>query len=362
MTLLATSSALAAFCVRAASAPWLAVDTEFIRERSYWPRLCLVQLATPSGEAVAVDMMARNLDVFPLWRLCADPAILKVFHAARQDCEVLGVAAGSPPRSVFDTQLAALFCGAETPPSLGALVKEVTGVVMDKSPRMADWSQRPLPPALLRYALDDVTHLCPVYESFADRLRGLDREDWLREECAPYARASFHAPNPEEAWRRFHKNGRGRRWDGETLSALRVLAAVREREAMRLDRPRNAVLHDRALSAIAVRKPRDKAALMGIQGVGRQFASSDTAALLLAALAAPREAVALPADAPRSLLAALRELRARCAASLNLAPSFLASGADLQRMAVGDGDAPPFHGWRGVVFGDEARRVLPHGL
>ncbi|MEO1122368.1 MAG: ribonuclease D, partial [Pseudomonadota bacterium] len=267
MNVITENEALTAFCVRAARHDFVAVDTEFLREKTFWPQLCLVQLATPEEEAI-VDPLADGLDLTPLLQLMADAAVVKVFHAARQDVEIFYKLAGATPRPLFDSQVAAMVCGFGESVGYDTLVSKLTGARIDKSQRFADWSARPLREKQLAYALSDVTHLRDIYPMLLDRLAEGDRGEWVAEEMAALADPALYASPPAEAWRRLKVRGGDRRF----LSRIRALAAWREETAQTKDVPRNRVVRDETLIDVAANAPSTADALMRARGVTKGLA------------------------------------------------------------------------------------------
>ena len=250
--LIAESAALAALCAEWREADFVTVDTEFMRESTYRAQLCLVQVGAPGGEEAAVDPLAPGIDLAPLYDLLVRAPVLKVFHAARQDVEVILQLAGAVPQPLFDTQIAAMVCGFGEQVGYETLVAKLAQGRIDKTQRFTDWSRRPLTERQLRYALSDVSHLRTVYEKLAAELDRTGRRSWLDQELAVLTdRATYEAP-PEEAWRRIKLRGGNRRF----LAVLRELAAWRETEAARRDKPRAWILKDTALSEIAAQRPR----------------------------------------------------------------------------------------------------------
>src|ERR1700736_5778433 len=231
MTVIIESDALARFCVRQAGASFVAVDTEFMRERTYWPILCLVQIAGPE-EAVAIDALAPGIDLTPLLELMAERNILKVFHAARQDVEIFFNLSGMVPAPLFDTQIAAMVCGFGDAASYETLVAKLAQASLDKSSRFTDWSHRPLTERQVHYALADVVHLRTVYERLQQRLASNGRAAWFAEEMADLVDPAIYRTEPREAWRRFRLRGRA---DRKFLGVLRALAAWREAAAQQRD-------------------------------------------------------------------------------------------------------------------------------
>ena len=358
--LIETTEALAAFCERQAGTPFVTVDTEFMRERTYWPELCVVQLAGPAEVAV-VDAQACGLDLSPLYALFDDPRTTKVFHAARQDIEIFVLRTGRAPAPLFDTQVAAMVAGFGDQVGYDALVGALTGASIDKAFRFSDWSARPLTPQQIAYAAADVTHLRRVYEKLKARLEREGRLAWVAEEMAALADPASYRTDPEDAWLRLRPRTGNRRF----LAVLRAAAAWREREAQRLNIPRQRVLKDETLLEVAAQAPRDPAGLMRARGFPRSLAEGKAGAALLAAIA---EAEALPAEAlpeaqtrnngtrPSPAMVALLKvlLQAKCDEH-NVAQKLLATSEDIERLAAEDEpDIPALHGWRRQVFGEAA--------
>ena len=264
MKVIATTAALEKFCAEAMTARYVTVDTEFMRENTYYPKLCLLQIAS-ADDAVLVDPLADGIDLAPVFALMAAPQVLKVFHAARQDIEIFVHLSGAVPAPIFDTQIAGMVCGFGDAISYDRLVKSVVGVEIDKSSRFTDWARRPLGDRQLTYALSDVTHLRLVFEALEERLRANGREPWLADEMAVLTDPATYVVAPEDAWRRLKlRNPKPR-----TLAVLRELAALRENEARRRDLPRNRVLRDEVLTEIAASVPSTPEELARAQGQTR---------------------------------------------------------------------------------------------
>ena len=283
------SAALAALCERLAAEPFVTVDTEFMRERTYWPELCVVQLAG-TGDVAVVDALAPGLDMAPLGALLADPNVVKVFHAARQDVEIFLQMFGAVPVPLFDSQVAAMVAGFGDQVGYDSLVGALTGGHIDKAHRFSDWSARPLSPAQVNYAAADVTYLRQVYERLSARLEKEGRLAWVGEEMAALAEPATYRPDPETIWERLRPRTSNRRM----LGALRAAAAWREREAQRINIPRQRLIRDESLLELAATVPDSAESLARIRGISRGFAEGPTGQGLLAALAA---AAALPEDA-----------------------------------------------------------------
>ena len=356
--------ALAAFCRRLADAEFITVDTEFMRERTYWPRLCLVQVAGPD-EARAIDALADGIDLAPLFDLLADPEVLKVFHAARQDMEIFSILMDRLPTPLFDTQVAAMVCGFGDSVGYETLVAKLVKARVDKSSRFTDWSLRPLSPRQVDYAIGDVTHLRIAYEKLSRKLSANGHESWLGEEMAVLTDPGTYALDPVLAFRRI----KARNPSPRTLALLRELAAWRERDAQRLDLPRNRVLRDEALLEIAHHAPATIDALKRTRGLGRRMAEGAAGQAILEAV---RRGQAVPeADCPRpqtkpalprglgpvvELLKVL--LKMKCEEN-QVAQKLVASSADVERIAAegAAADVPALRGWRRQVFGEDALRL-----
>ncbi len=358
--LITQTSALASLCERLAAETYVTVDTEFMRERTYWPELCVVQLGGANDVAV-VDALAPGLDLASLGRLLADTNVVKVFHAARQDVEIFLQLFGAVPVPLFDTQVAAMVAGFGDQVGYDSLVAGLAGGQIDKAHRFSDWSARPLSQAQLTYAAADVTHLRTVYERLTDRLEREGRLAWVGEEMAVLAEPATYRPDPDTMWERLRPRTTNRRM----LAALRAAAAWREREVQRINIPRQRLVRDESLLEIAATMPDSAEALGRIRGVSRGFAEGATGQSLIAALAG---SAALPEDAlpeakaaregarpSPALVALLKVLLAEKAESHDVAPKLLASSDDIDRLASEEApDVPALHGWRLGVFGEDA--------
>jgi ribonuclease D len=358
--LITDTASLAELCDRLAAEVFVTVDTEFMREKTYWPELCVVQLASPHDVAV-VDALAPGIDLAPLGKLLADTSVVKVFHAARQDVEIFLQLFGAVPVPLFDTQVAAMVAGFGDQVGYDSLVGALTGGHIDKAHRFSDWSARPLSPAQVNYAAADVTHLRVVYERLLARLEKDGRAAWVQEEMAALADPATYRPDPTTIWERLRPRTNNRRM----LGALRAAAAWREREAQRINIPRQRLVRDESLLELAATNPDSAEALARIRGISRGFAEGSGGQGLLAALA---EAAALPEDAlpdgrnhrdgPKpspALVALLKVLLAAKAEAHDVAPKLLASADELDRLATEDApDVPALHGWRMQVFGEDA--------
>lgn len=360
-TIILTTEVLAERCAAWRKARFLAIDTEFMRERTYWPQLCLIQVGAPE-ETVAIDPLAPGIDLGPFFDLLADPAVLKVFHAARQDLEVFFHRTNRLPTPIFDTQVAAMVCGFGESVSYEKLVNKLAGAQVDKTLRFTDWSRRPLTDRQILYALADVSHLRPIYEHLERELERSGRRSWLDEELAVLNNPKVLIVEPREAWRRLKPRSGNRRF----LAILRELAEWRELEAQRRDLPRNRVVRDEALTEIAAHAPERAEELARSRTISPKVAEGTFGDALLAAV---RRGKALPEDqcpeAPMQdqramggtpLADLLRVLLKMKSEDSGVAPRLIASSEDLDRIAApGDAsDVPALNGWRHEVFGSEA--------
>ncbi len=359
-TLIANSADLAALCERLRKERFVTVDTEFMRERTYWPELCVVQLAG-EHEVAVVDALAPELDLAPLGALLADPDVVKVFHAARQDIEIFLLKFDAVPVPLFDTQVAAMVAGFGDQVSYDALCRALAGAHIDKAHRFSDWSARPLSAAQIAYAAADVTHLRRIYTALRDRLEREGRLDWVAEEMAVLTDPATYRIDPDTAWERLRPRTHNRRF----LALLRAAAAWREREAQRINIPRQRLVKDETLLELAATGPETPAELARARGISEGFAKGRSGAGLIAALKAAK---ALPEselpEPPRdrhgpspspALVALLKVLLAAKSEEHHVAPKLLASSDDLDRLAAEDRpDLPALHGWRREVFGNAA--------
>ena len=364
MTLIVDSQAVAEFCRSAAGSEFITVDTEFMRERTYWPRLCLVQLGGPE-HAVAIDAMAPDIDLTPVFELMANPSVLKVFHAARQDLEIFYNLTGRLPEPIFDTQIAAMVCGFGDAASYETLAKKLARAKIDKSSRFTDWSARPLSDRQVEYALADVTHLRVVYEKLSKGLGKNGRSAWLHEELAVLSAPETYDLPPELAFRRIKVRSPKPR----LLSVLREVAAWREIEARTRDIPRNHFLRDDALLEIAFHQPKTAAELARTRGLGKRLADGPSGATLLEAvargMAVPDRECPRPEIKPQlpngigpttELLKVL--LKMKCEENA-VAQKLVASSSDLDALAAHgeQADTPVLKGWRRELFGEDALKL-----
>lgn len=359
MNLISTTADLADACARLAAHPFVTVDTEFLRETTYYPKLCLIQLASPD-EAVLVDPLAPDLDLAPFFGLMTNEAVVKVFHAARQDLEIVWMLGRVLPTPLFDTQVAAMVCGYGDSVGYEQLANDLAKARIDKSSRFTDWSRRPLNEAQLIYAEADVTHLRDIYLALKADLETTGREAWVAEEMAVLNSPATYEVKPENAWLRL----KGRIRKPKELAALIELAAWREREAQHRDVPRQRVLKDDAMMDIVARAPRSVEALAELRSVPNGFERSRSGSEVLAAI---ERGLALdPKTLPRlerergrggngAVLDLLKVLLKAVAETERVAPKIIASSDDLEAIASDDeADVPALQGWRRGVFGEKA--------
>ncbi len=366
MSLISDTASLAGFCRRLKDADFITVDTEFMREKTYWPQLCLVQVAGPD-EAVAIDPLAPGMDLVPLFELLADPKVLKVFHAARQDVEIFHHLSGAIPKPLFDTQVAAMVCGFGDAVSYETLASQLARARIDKSLRFTDWAQRPLTDRQLHYALSDVTHLRLAYEKLQKRLDRDGRAEWLAEEMALLTDPRTYLAEPEDAWRRLKPRSSSPRF----LMVLKELAAWREREARERDLPRQRLMRDETLMEIAAHAPGSVEELSRTRGLSKGAAEGRQGAAVLEAvaraLATPEAKWPLPperVEIPRGLgpvVDLLKVLLKLKCDQHEVAQRLIASSSEIELIAADDNaEVPALHGWRRAIFGEDALR-LKHG-
>ena len=361
MDLITTTEALAAACNRLAAHPFVTVDTEFLRETTYYPRLCLIQLAGPDpADACLIDPLADGISLDPFMALMADPNVVKVFHSARQDLEIVWNLGRLVPEPLFDTQIAAMVCGYGDSVSYEQLVNDLAKARIDKSSRFTDWSRRPLTDAQLSYALSDVTHLVKVYEALIAQLKRNGRLDWLSEEMAVLTSPETYQADPDNAWRRLA----GRLRKAKEVAVLMEVAAWREREAQNRDVPRGRILKDDALIDVAVSAPRSIEALGRLRSIPNGFERSRTGADIVDAvergLARDPATVPMPErsrgrGAAGATVELLKVLLKAVAEQEGVAPKIIATVEELEAIAESDtADVPSLHGWRRALFGDKA--------
>jgi ribonuclease D len=363
VTLITTTSELALACQRFSRHPFVAVDTEFMRETTFWPILCVVQVAS-SDEALAIDALAPGLDLAPLIALMADPNVVKVFHAARQDVEIFWKLAGRVPSPIFDTQVAAMVCGYGDQVSYGELAKSICRATVDKSSRFTDWARRPLAPAQIDYAIGDVTHLRDIYRALKAQLEKSGRLSWLEDEMKVLTSAETYQQPPERAWERFKTRARKPR----DLAVLMDLAAWREREAQTRDVPRARVLKDDVLIEVALAAPRTQEALGGLRAFPRGMERSRAGEEILAAIerGLARDPKTLPklererrnSGGSAATVELLKVLLRQVSDESGVASKMIATVDDLEAIAGDDrADVPALQGWRRKLFGERALQL-----
>jgi ribonuclease D len=365
MDMITTTEALAAFCARLSAHDFVTVDTEFLRETTYWPVLCLIQMAGPEDQGI-VDPMAEGIDLKPFFELMADSSVVKVFHAARQDIEIMVNRGDLVPHPIFDTQVAAMVCGFGESISYDQLVSRITGAHIDKSSRFTDWSRRPLSDKQLDYALADVTHLRDVYVELLARLKAEGRGHWVADEMAVLEARATYEMDPSDAWRRLKMRVR----KPVELCVLQHVAAWREREARSRNVPRGRVLKDDAIYEVAQQQPKDAEALSRLRTIPRGWERSQQGATLVEivreALETPKEdlpRLPRPRQAPEGVQAAVDLLRVLLKLTVekeNVAAKIIATADDLEAIASeGDkADVAALKGWRRELFGERALKLI----
>ena len=363
MKTITKSSELKDFCDRAINEKYITIDTEFLRERTYFSKLCLVQLAIPGDEdenAVIVDTLVENLDLAPLYRIFQDQDIVKVFHAARQDLEIFYLDSGIFPYPLFDTQIAAMVCGFGDQVAYETLVRQLAKQTLDKSSRFTDWSRRPLTDAQKKYALADVTHLRVIYEFLSEKLIKTGRLKWVEEELENLISSETYDVNPKNSWRRLKTKSNSRRFLGLVAS----LAEFRENFAQSKNIPRNRVIKDDALLELASNKPTNLDELSRSRLLLREARKGEIALGLLAAI---KKGLEIPdSELPEKQLKSdkgnvnsaladlLRVLLKACSENTGVASKLIASAGDLDALAAGDRNIGALDGWRFEVFGKAA--------
>jgi len=365
MDLITTQEQLESVVAALRKSAFVTVDTEFIRETTFWPELCLIQMAAP-GVTALVDPLAEGMDLAPFFALMADETVLKVFHAARQDIEIVFNLGGLIPHPVFDTQIAAMVCGFGDSVSYDQLVQKITGTRLDKSSRFTDWRHRPLSDRQLEYALADVTWLIPVYEHLRDELEREGRAHWVNEEMEALTARETYDTRPEDAWKRLKMRVR----KPIEFAIIKEIAAWRDREARGRNVPRGRVLKDDALYEVAQQAPRDVVALSRLRAVPKGWERSSSAGGLLEAVNRafdiPKEELpklpkfVQPAEGTSAAVELLKVLLRLVAEAQGVAPKVLASSDDIERIAAEGEDAKvdALAGWRREVFGEQALKLV----
>jgi ribonuclease D len=366
MRTITTTEDLAAFCAAAKSEAYVTIDTEFLRERTYWSKLCLIQMALPGddGDAVLVDPIEGDqMSLEPLYDLFRHEATVKVFHAARQDLEIFFVEGNSFPKPLFDTQVAAMVCGFGEQVGYETLVKKIAKANLDKTSRFTDWSRRPLSEAQKDYALADVTHLRVIYEWLAAQLAKNGRSPWVEEELAILTEPATYTVHPDEAWLRI----KTRTTSGRFLAVVRELARFREEYAQGQNVPRSRVMKDDALLELASTRPQTMEDLGRSRLLLREGRKQEIAEGIMAAIKTGMDV--RPEDLPKpehdhgqmqvnpALADLLRVLLKAKSETLGVAPRLIASSADLDAMAAGQREVELMKGWRREAFGEDALRL-----
>jgi len=363
MQIITTTADLEALVSRLSEYPHITIDTEFLRESTFWPILCLVQIASDDESAI-IDPLAKGIDLQPLFNLMANENVLKVFHAGRQDLEIFHHLSKEVPKPIFDTQVAAMVCGFGESVGYDTLVSKIAGKHVDKSSRFTDWSRRPLSDRQLEYAEADVTHLRDVYKFLSDKLNETDRSDWVTSEMEILRSPETYFIPPEDVWKRI----KFRNYQPKFLAVLQAVAAWRERQAHDQDVPRNRIVRDEALLEIASSMPKNAEALSHVRGLGKRFADGKNGNALLSAIQA---ALAQPKDKYPQMtkkeqmpkgIAPLMDLlkvllKMRCEEN-NVAQKLICNTADLEKIATdSNADVPALKGWRREVFGEDALKL-----
>jgi ribonuclease D len=363
--LISDSATLANLCTRLSQSPFVTVDTEFMRESTYWPDLCLIQIAN-SEEAAAIDPKAKDIDLTPLLDLLVDnPDVLKVFHAGGQDLEIVHNLTGKTPHPMFDTQVAAMAMGMGEQIGYSNLVESLLGIKLDKGARFTDWARRPLDKRQIDYAIGDVTYLAELFPRMLDKLRKTGRGGWLDNEMERLCDPASYANEPDLAWTRIRLPSR----KAEVLGRLKAIAAWREREARSKNLPRGRIAKDETLADLASHPPKVQSDLSRVRGLSPSWAQNDIGARLMTAIAEARPLpdAEMPAREDRKpglgkegaliadLLKLLLKVRSRDA---DVAPRLIARSEELELLAAGVRDLPMLSGWRNDVFGKDALALV----
>lgn len=362
MDMITLNSDLKAFCERASAHDYMSIDTEFMRDKTYFPKLCLMQIATPD-EAVIVDPLADGIDLSPVFALLQKKSLTKVFHACRQDIEIFYLLSGKTPVNIFDTQIAAAVCGYGESVSYETLVNKIVGAEIDKSSRFSDWSQRPLSDQQLSYALSDVTHLRVIYTALKEQIEKAGRTSWIAEEHSKLTNPTLYQLDPIDAWKRL-KYGNMR---PKHLAALREMARWREIEARKANVPRGRIIKDEALVELAAILPRKESDLSRMRSVDRSISTHKVTALMDCVATA---LALLPAEYPQvkqhkkpseniTSAVAMLQLLLKVKSDIHgIAAPMIAGKDDLEDLALGKADAPILQGWRYEIFGHKAQLLM----
>ena len=360
MSLITSTEDLAQACARFARHTFVTVDTEFLRETTFWPKVCVIQIAS-DHEAIAIDTLADGLDLEPFFELMRNEAVVKVFHAARQDIEIVWNLAKTIPAPLFDTQVAAMVCGFGDQVSYGELVQSICRIPVDKSSRFTDWSRRPLSQAQITYALADVTHLRDIYRALLAKLESANRVDWLIDEMQGLTATSTYEQHPDNAWERHRHRARKPR----DLALLMEIAAWREREAQSKDVPRSRILKDDVMLEVALAAPRTADALANLRAFPRGMERSRAGADILAAIERglardpdllPKiERDRRPGASTGATVELLKVLLRQVSEKHGVAAKMIATVDDLEAIASDDkSDVAALRGWRREIFGLKA--------
>jgi ribonuclease D len=361
MNIITSNDELLELCKKLEKETFFTIDTEFLREKTYYPKLCLIQVALPNGDAFIIDPLVKGMDLAALFDLLINDKIEKVFHAARQDLEIFYNEIGEVPQAIFDTQVAAMVCGFGESIGYNNLISEICDVRLDKGPQFTDWSRRPLTDKQLSYAISDVTYLIDAYLHLSKELSKEERTHWVKEEMKILTSSKTYENKPEEAWKRIKiKTNKA-----SSLSILQKVAAWREEEAQKRNVPRSRVLRDETIADIAVHQPRDLKAFKKVRKIPSEFSSGKNAQRLLRLVEDARRikegegpSVKRKEKFPSDLVPVLEMLKMLLriqASEHNVAAKLIASNNDLQALALNDNaNIPALQGWRNEVFGKEA--------
>lgn len=363
MKAITTTADLKAACEQLATSSYVTVDTEFMRESTFWPELCLIQIASDDVEAL-VDPLANGIDLAPFFALMANESVVKVFHAARQDLEIIHHLAGIIPKPLVDTQVAAMVCGFGDSVGYANLAKKICNVDIDKSSRFTDWARRPLSDKQLVYALADVTHLRDIYKFLEKKLAQSGRSHWLSEEIDILTDPATYETHPEDAWKRLKTRVKSRK----ALAVLMELAAWREQEVQRKNVPRNRVLRDEVIYDVANQSPRDEKQLAKLRTMSDGFARSRIGQQILEAVerglqrdldSVPSLKRAPPPPPEAGAVIDLLRVHLKAVSANNaVAAKLIATTDDLEKIAVNDqADVPALRGWRRELFGEDALAI-----
>jgi len=361
MELVTKTSELAEICRTLAGHDYVAVDTEFMRDVTYWPKLCLIQIGAPGTDVSLIDALAPDLDLKPFLELMANETVTKVFHAARQDVEIIYHLGGLIPHPLFDTQVAAAVCGHGESVGYEALVREITKGSIDKSHRFTDWSRRPLSDAQLTYAAADVIHLQPIYETLQAEVEKVGRAEWIREEMDILTSPETYSTDPQQAWRRLKLKVRKPR----EFAAFKAIAEWREKEAQTRDVPRSRVLKDDGVYEVALHLPDSESGLARLRAVPKGYERSSAGRAILKIVQRVKKLPAddLPAlprnDGPQRMSGPvsdlLKVLLKAVAAKNRVAARLIATSDEIEAIAADDeADVPALKGWRREIFGAKA--------